>query len=92
MAQAEGKAKLDTCRVDTVLKVGDRVLLRTKELLDAADIGKLRSRWDCPVTVTACQSSNAHTYSLPRKMCCSPTVNVDLLKPFYERAGTVPAP
>jgi hypothetical protein len=32
---------------------GDRVLLRTKELLDAADMGKLRPRGDGPVTVTA---------------------------------------
>jgi hypothetical protein len=37
-AQTERKAKLDAGRVDTVLKVGDRMLLRTKELLDAADI------------------------------------------------------
>ncbi len=41
-AQAKLKAKLDAGRVDTVFKVGDRMLLRTKELLDAADIGKLR--------------------------------------------------
>ena len=40
-AQADRKAKLDAGRVDTVFQVGDRVLLRTKELLDAADIGKL---------------------------------------------------
>ena len=33
-AQAERKAKLDAGRIDTVFKVGDRVLLRTKELLD----------------------------------------------------------
>ena len=45
-AQAERKAKLDAGRVDTVFKVGDRALLRTKEPLDAADIGKLRPRWD----------------------------------------------
>ena len=32
--QAEPKAKLDRGRVDTVFQVGDRVLLRTKELLD----------------------------------------------------------
>jgi hypothetical protein len=38
-AQAERKAKLDAGWVDTVFVVGDRVLLRTKELLDAADIG-----------------------------------------------------
>ena len=58
-AQAERKAKLDAGRVDTVFKVGDRVLLRTKELLDAADIGKLRPRWDGPFTVTACPSPDA---------------------------------
>ena len=91
-AQAERKAKLDAGRVDTVFKVGDRVLLRTKELLDAADIGKLRPRWDSPFTVTACPSPNAYTLALPRKMRCSPTVNVDRLKPFFARAGTPPAP
>ena len=78
-AQTERKAKLDSGRVDTVFKVGDRVLLRTKELLDAADIGKLRPRWDGPFTVMACPSPNAYTLALPRKMRCSPTVNVDRL-------------
>ncbi len=37
-AQAERKAKLDAGRVDTVFKVGDQVLLRTKELLSALRI------------------------------------------------------
>jgi hypothetical protein len=91
-AQAARKAKLDPGRVDTVFKVGDRVLLRTKELLDDADIGKLRPRWDGPFTVTACPSPNAYTLALPRKMRCSPTVNVDRLKPFFERAGAPAAP
>jgi hypothetical protein len=81
--QAERKARLDAGRVDTVFKVGDRVLLRTKELLDSADIGKLRPRWDGPFTVTACPSPNAYTLALPRKMRCCPTVNVDRLKPFH---------
>ena len=92
-AQAERKAKLDAGRVDTVFKVGDRVLLRTKELLDAADIGKLRPRWrrwDGPVTVTACPSPSAYTLSLPSKMRCSPAVNVDRLKPFFARTGAPP--
>jgi hypothetical protein len=44
-AQQERKAKLDAGRVDMVFKVGDQVLLRTKELLDAADICKLLQRW-----------------------------------------------
>ena len=52
--QAASKAKLDAGRVDTVFKVGYCVLLWTKELLDAADIGKLRPRWDGPFTVAAC--------------------------------------
>ena len=43
-----------------MFKVGDRVLLRTKELLDAPDIGKLRPRWDGPFTVTACPGPNAY--------------------------------
>ena len=84
--QAASKAKLDAGRVDTVFKVGYCVLLRTKELLDAADIGKLRPRWDGPFTVAACPSPNSYTLALPRKMRCSPTVNVDLLKPFFERS------
>jgi hypothetical protein len=72
-AQTERKTKLDAGRVDTVFKVGDLVLLRTKELLDAVDIGKLRPRWDGPFRVTACPSPNAYTLALPRKMRCSPT-------------------
>ena len=47
-AQQERKAALDRGRVDTVFHVGDEVLLRTKELLDAAEIGKLRPRWEGP--------------------------------------------
>ena len=90
--QAASKAKLDAGRVDTVFHVGDRVLLRTKELLDAADIGKLRPRWDGPFTVAACPSPNAYTLALPRKMRCSPTVNVDRLKPFFERSDEPPPP
>ena len=51
--------------------------------------------------MTACPSPNAYTLALPRKMRCSPTVNgqrqrptvnVDRLRPFFERAGASPAP
>ena len=67
--------------VDMVFKVGDRVLLRTKELLDAADNGKPRcigmvsSR--C-LALLARPSPNAYTLAalaLPHRMRCSPTVN-----------------
>jgi hypothetical protein len=43
-AQQELKAELDVVQVDTLLKVGGRVLLRTRQLLDAENIGKLRPR------------------------------------------------
>ena len=74
-----------------MFKVVDHVLLRTKELLDAADIGKLCPR-DCTFTVTACLSPNSYMLALPRKMCCSPTFNVDRLKPFFARADELPPP
>ena len=41
-AQRERKEELDRGRMDTVFQVGDQVLLRTKELLDAAEVGKLQ--------------------------------------------------
>ena len=42
--------------------------------------------------MTACPSPNAYTLALPRKMRCSPTVNVDRLKPYFERAADLPPP
>ena len=84
-AQAERKAKLDAGRVE-------RVLLRAKELLEATDIGKPRPRWAGPFTVLACPSPNSYALALLRRMCCSPTVHVDCLNPFFECAGAQPAP
>ena len=43
-AQAERMAKLDAGLVAKVFEAGDRVQLRTKELLNSVDIGKLRTR------------------------------------------------
>ena len=54
-AQVERKAKLDTGRVDTVFQVGDRVLLRTKELLDAAG----------PPTLVSCARGGTALLLLP---------------------------
>ena len=90
-AQQERKAALDPGRVDTVFQVGDEVLLRTKELLDSAEIGKLRPRWEGPFQVTALAGPNTYTLALPRRFRCSPTVNVERLKPYYARDGR-PAP
>jgi hypothetical protein len=49
--------------------------------LDAADMGKPRPRVDGPfkLAVAACPSPNACTLTLPRRMRCRRTVNVDRL-------------
>ena len=91
-AQLDRKAKLDAGRVDTVFQVGDQVMLRTKELLDVADIGKLRPRWDGPFEVSAKPSPNAYTLVLPARMRCSRTVNVDRLKAYHARVGATQPP
>jgi hypothetical protein len=67
-----------------VFKVGDQVLLRAKEQLNTADMGKRRPWWDSddPFTVTACPSSKACTLAQPsRRMRSSLTVNVDPARP-----------
>ena len=92
-AQLERKAAMDKGRVDTVFQVGDEVMLRTAELLDAADIGKLRPRWEGPFRVTALAGPNTYTLALPPQFRCSPTItcNVDRLKPYFAREDQ-PAP
>jgi hypothetical protein len=70
-AQQARKEQLDRDRVETVFnsgRVGDQVLLRTKELLDAAEIGKLRPRWEGPFGVTL--PSRPSQVMLPR--CSTP--------------------
>jgi hypothetical protein len=96
-AQAAHKATLDAGLFDTVFKVGDRPgcccgpsSCSTPQI--SASWLKLRPRWDVPFSVTACPSPNAYTLALPSRMQCSPTVNVDRLKPFFERAGMGPSP
>jgi transposase InsO family protein len=84
-AQQERKRALDRGRVATTFQVGDQVLLRTAELLDAAEIGKLRPRWEGPFRVSALAGPNTYTLALPRRFRCSPTVNVERLKPYYAR-------
>jgi len=91
-AQMERKALLDRGRVDTVFQVGDEVLLRTKELLDAAEIGKLRPRWEGPFRVKAVAGPNTYTLALPRRFRCSPTINVERLKPYHARSDRAPPP
>ncbi len=64
--------------------MGDHVLLRTKELLDDAEIGKFRPRWEGPLHVRAIAGPNTCTLAPPKRFECSPTVtrNVELLKTY----------
>ena len=76
-------------RVDTVFKVGDRMLLWTKQAqLEVEEIGKLQPQSDGPygsLAVTACPSPNAYTLALPCRMRCSPTVKADRKRPRFTR-------
>jgi hypothetical protein len=82
-AQQDSKTTLDHGRVDTTFQVGDQVLLRTAEQLDAAEIGKLRPRWKGPFGVIALAGPNTYTLALQRRFRCSPTVNLECLKPYH---------
>ncbi len=55
------------------------MLLRTKGLLDAVEIGRQRPRWDGPFIVTACPIPSAYTLALPRRLKRNSTANVDRL-------------
>ena len=71
-AQQERKRALDPGRVDTVFRVWDQVMLGAAELLDAAEIGKLRPRWEGPFRVKALAGPNTYTLALPKRFRCSP--------------------
>ena len=75
--------------MDTTFQVGDQpeVMLQTKdsELLDAAEVGKLRPRWEGPFPVAVVARPKTYTLTLP-------AVNVDRLKPYFVRTGRPPSP
>ena len=63
VAQTERKAKLDLGRVDAKFAQGDLVLVQSKELLYATNIGKLRDQWEGPFKVI--KEAAPHAY-LPK--------------------------
>ena len=62
-------------------------MLRTKELLDVAEVGKFRPRWEGPFTVAALADPNMHAVTLRRRFKFCPTVNVDRLKRYHSRVA-----
>ena len=80
--------------MDTTFLVGDQIMLRTKQLLDAAELGKLR-----PPLACGCGRwpPGQHIHADPLgaetpRFTSSPTVNVDRLKPYFLGAGRPPSP
>ena len=59
-AQTEQKAKLDLGRVDVKFAPGYLVMVLSKELLDAAEIGKLLDLWEGPFKVIKEATPNAY--------------------------------
>ncbi len=71
---------------------------RPRLRLDSAEpeIGKLRPRWEGPFRVIALAGPNTYTLALPRRLRCSPTVNVpgpvERLKPGPYHHDARPGP
>ena len=91
-AQAERKAKLDPCLIDVKFTPGSLVLVQSKELLDAAEIGKLRYLWEGPFKVIKEAAPIAYLLKVVKLFLFNPTVHVDRLRPYVARAGAQAQP
>ncbi len=56
------------------------MLHRTNELLNAAEIGKLRLRREGPFRITAPADPHTYVRAVPMRFKCSRTVNVECLR------------
>ena len=95
-AQQERKEALDRGRVDTTFQLGNQVMLRTKELLDSTEVGKLLKRWEgpFPMAVVACPK---HDIFILHKNALYLHKVKNLLQPPYQarhptRPATPPCP
>ena len=91
-AQAERKAKLDLGRVDVKFAQGNLVLVLSKELLDAADISKLRDLWEGPFKVIKEAAPNAYLLKVAKLFWFNPTVNLFRLRPYMVLEGAPAQP
>ena len=92
VAQAELKAKLDQGRIDIKFTPGNLVLVQSKELLDAAEIGKPHNRWEGPFKVIKEATPNAYLLKVAKLFLFDPTVNVDCLRQYMVLAGAPAQP
>ena len=63
------------------------MLLATRQLTEAAQVGKLRNQWAGPFEVIDSPGPNTYTLRLPHRMRISPVINVDRLMRFRDREG-----
>ena len=55
--------------------------------MDAAEIGKLRDRWEGPFKVIKEANPNAYLLKVAKLFQFNPTVNVNCLRPYLVLAG-----
>ena len=87
--QQERKERHDQHRREVAFQPGDRVLLATRQLAEAAQVSKLRNRWAGPFEVVDSPGPNIYTLRLPRSMRISLVINVHRLKRYRDRAEQV---
>lgn len=97
-AQQRDKRYADMKRKDISFKVGDYVLLSTKNLNLKAAMGdeggrrKLMPRFIGPFTVEAVINPVTYSLHLPAHLGCHPVFHVSLLRPFKPDAKRPPMP
>ena len=67
-------------------------MVLSKELLDAAEIGKLRNLWEGPFKVIKEATPNAYLLKEVKLFWFDPTVNVDSLRPYVVQEGAQAQP
>jgi hypothetical protein len=94
-AQARQARYADTSRRDAIIRVGDRVLLSTKNIQllgDAHRTRKLSARFIGPYTVVRKVGANAYELELPAALRIHRVINVSNLKPYVDPSSIVHRP
>ena len=91
-AQVERKVKLDPGWVNVKFTPGNLVLVPSKELLDAAEIGKLCYQWEGPFKIIKEAAPNAYLLKVAKQFLLDPTVNGVILRTHVARAGAPAQP
>jgi RNase H-like domain found in reverse transcriptase/Integrase zinc binding domain/Chromo (CHRromatin Organisation MOdifier) domain len=94
VAQARMKQFVDKGKVEPVFKVGDKVMLSTKNirLKRGNGVCKLLPRWIGPYEITQVVSVVAYRLELPLSLKIHPVFHVSLLKPFRSTPDRVQPP